>query len=277
MTYAEQVKRDNDRAERKRKQEEIEASLTVALMRKRGYGLVRGNFAPTASFEKALERELKFINERIKEIINSKNIENRLELEQLIYKLHKYHTKLKEWDSNQIDNMLIKLNQINKSQWIDHLKDYDKKDKDIVLSIPILMLLLRLKDSTKKYLTKLPFDAMNKIKQYNEKGILEGLTFSEIVEKVKKIPEMNYRRLKLIARTQAAFTMSMLTEKRARALGCEYFIWQTMEDERVRPSHAAMQGQICSFDNPPIVDGFPLLPGRTYNCRCWIVPIVRKS
>ena len=277
MDYAQQIKQDQARAERKRKQAEIEASLTVALMRSRGYGLVRGNFAPTASFEKALERELKFINNRIKEIINSKEIKDKLDLQQLIYKLHKYHLKLKEWDSKQIDDMLNKLNQINKNQWVDHLKNDDKKYKNIVLTIPIIMLLLRLKNSTKEYLTKLPLDAINKIENYSEKGIISGLSFSDIVKKIKKIPSMNYRHLKLIARTQAAFTMSILTEKRARALGCENFIWQTMEDDRVRESHAAMQGQICSFDNPPIVDGFPLLPGRTYNCRCYMVPIIKKK
>lgn len=43
----------------------------------------------------------------------------------------------------------------------------------------------------------------------------------------------------------------------------EYFEWNTMGDERVRPTHEARDGQIYNWDNAEIV------PGEEAGCRCW--------
>ena len=43
----------------------------------------------------------------------------------------------------------------------------------------------------------------------------------------------------------------------------EYFEWNTMGDERVRPTHEARDGQIYNWDNAEIV------PGEEPGCRCW--------
>ena len=43
----------------------------------------------------------------------------------------------------------------------------------------------------------------------------------------------------------------------------EYFEWNTMGDERVRPAHEARDGQIYNWDNAEIV------PGEEPGCRCW--------
>ena len=43
----------------------------------------------------------------------------------------------------------------------------------------------------------------------------------------------------------------------------EYFEWNTMGDERVRPTHEARDGVIYNWDNAEIV------PGEEPGCRCW--------
>ena len=43
----------------------------------------------------------------------------------------------------------------------------------------------------------------------------------------------------------------------------EYFEWNTMGDERVRPTHEARDGVIYNWDNAEIV------PGEETGCRCW--------
>jgi SPP1 gp7 family putative phage head morphogenesis protein len=45
----------------------------------------------------------------------------------------------------------------------------------------------------------------------------------------------------------------------------ERYIWRTQEDGRVRPSHAANNGKIFEWDNPPPTGH----PGQAYGCRCW--------
>ncbi len=46
------------------------------------------------------------------------------------------------------------------------------------------------------------------------------------------------------------------------------YIWRTQGDDKVRPDHAALNGQIFSWDNPPPVGH----PGHDYNCRCMAEP-----
>lgn len=47
-----------------------------------------------------------------------------------------------------------------------------------------------------------------------------------------------------------------------------HYIWRTRGDGKVRPSHAANEGKIFAWDNPPPT-GYP---GEDYNCRCWAEP-----
>ncbi len=46
------------------------------------------------------------------------------------------------------------------------------------------------------------------------------------------------------------------------------YIWRTRGDEKVRPSHAALEGQVFSWDNPPAIGH----PGEDHNCRCMAEP-----
>lgn len=45
----------------------------------------------------------------------------------------------------------------------------------------------------------------------------------------------------------------------------EFYVWRTMGDEKVRPSHADMNGQLFRW-NESTGEGHP---GDAYNCRCW--------
>jgi SPP1 gp7 family putative phage head morphogenesis protein len=81
-------------------------------------------------------------------------------------------------------------------------------------------------------------------------------------------------RASLIARTETTTLNSRLTEARHRAAGITEFTWSTSKDERVRPSHAAMEGRRFEYASPPVVDGEPLVPGQTYNCRCIPIPFI---
>jgi len=77
-----------------------------------------------------------------------------------------------------------------------------------------------------------------------------------------------------IARTETAKAASIVTEVRAKEVGATHYIWRTAGDSDVRESHAEMEGEVCEYDNPPIVDGEPLNPGMIYNCRCYAEPII---
>ncbi len=50
--------------------------------------------------------------------------------------------------------------------------------------------------------------------------------------------------------------------------GSTHYIWHTQGDGKVRADHAANNGKIFAWDNPPETGN----PGEDYNCRCWAEP-----
>ena len=87
--------------------------------------------------------------------------------------------------------------------------------------------------------------------------------------------EVTESRAMLIARTEVARANSMITEARAASVGSTHYIWRTAEDERVRESHAEMEGQVVAWDTPPTLsDGTTTHAGQIYQCRCYAEPII---
>ena len=77
-------------------------------------------------------------------------------------------------------------------------------------------------------------------------------------------------RAELIARDQTGKLYGQLTELRQTAAGVEEYIRRTAGDERVRASHAILDGQRFSWDDPPSVGH----PGEDIGCRCWAEPVI---
>lgn len=52
-----------------------------------------------------------------------------------------------------------------------------------------------------------------------------------------------------------------------------HYIWRTRGDDKVRGSHAANDGHLFAWDNPPPTGH----PGEEYGCRCWAEPYYEPS
>ena len=82
-------------------------------------------------------------------------------------------------------------------------------------------------------------------------------------------------RAALIARDQVLKFNSQVTREQHLAAGVTAYEWSTSQDERVRDSHAALDGQIIQYDDPPVVDektGRTAHAGDDFQCRCVQVP-----
>ncbi len=95
------------------------------------------------------------------------------------------------------------------------------------------------------------------------------------------MPEMSNAQIRLIARTETAKSQAAITEIQAQDLGLQWYVWATVEDNRVRSSHDHMEGVLCRFDDPPapeVLIGKPseghYNPGNIYNCRCSAQPLI---
>ena len=122
-------------------------------------------------------------------------------------------------------------------------------------------------------ITSLPLDAAERVHKMTVEALSNSGRAEEMAKEILRTGEVTKNRATLIARTEVARTASMLTQVRSQHVGSEYAIWRTSRDGNVRESHKKMEGVIFKWDDPPIVDGEPLLPGRTFNCRCWPEPL----
>lgn len=104
-------------------------------------------------------------------------------------------------------------------------------------------------------------------------GVKKGKTNEEIARSIqysgavdKSIYNTLKTRTKLLADRQISLLNADLTKLRCKVNGVKSFFWKTRLDERVRPEHAILEGQLFRFDKLP-PEG---LPGSEFGCRCWI-------
>jgi len=83
-------------------------------------------------------------------------------------------------------------------------------------------------------------------------------------------------RAELWARDQTLKLHGQITEQRYQAAGVTEYIWTSSGDERVRESHADLDGTQQTWANPPVTNdaGDTNNPGLDYECRCTAYPVI---
>ena len=76
--------------------------------------------------------------------------------------------------------------------------------------------------------------------------------------------------LRRIARDQTSKAIGQFNRIRHQQIGIEEYIWRTAQDERVRETHAALDGTRQRYDSPPSVGD----PGSDIMCRCVAIPVI---
>lgn len=97
-----------------------------------------------------------------------------------------------------------------------------------------------------------------------------GLRVEELKSQLQERADVSESRAELIARDQTLKVNGAITEIRQRGAGVDRYVWSTSLDERVRETHAALEGQTFSWESPPDVGH----PGQDYQCRCVAVPVI---
>lgn len=83
---------------------------------------------------------------------------------------------------------------------------------------------------------------------------------------------MTLRRADLIANDQTGTIIGQLNSYRHKKAGASRYIWQSQEDERVRPKHQALDRTVQKYDDPNGGDDGEM-PGEPIRCRCVADPI----
>ena len=102
-------------------------------------------------------------------------------------------------------------------------------------------------------------------------GVKAGKSIDQLTAEIMEVSDQfGENRARLIARDQTQKLAGQLNRLRQQTAGIDSYRWQTQEDNRVRPTHAARNGRVFKWEKPP-ADGHP---GQPIACRCIALPNV---
>ena len=139
---------------------------------------------------------------------------------------------------------------------------------------PLLQSMKAAADSNIALIKTIPPQYFDRVLETVSSGWTQGIRWESLVEQIQRDGDITESRAKLIARDQTAKMNSAFNQERQQQVGIERYEWSTSQDERVRESHAAMEGKECTWAEPPIVDDESVNPGEAINCRCTALPLV---
>lgn len=118
-----------------------------------------------------------------------------------------------------------------------------------------------------------------------QSGVRGGQSSATVAQQVREATGVSERKATLIARTEVAKLNSNITQHRQRMVGIDFYEWSASQDERVRDSHAIMDGRLCRWDDATVYSpdngktwvsrgsGEMLHPGEAILCRCVSYPV----
>jgi SPP1 gp7 family putative phage head morphogenesis protein len=121
-------------------------------------------------------------------------------------------------------------------------------------------------------ITTIPEEYFSDVEQTVLAGMKSGARAADLAADVQDRFGVAKSRAYLIARDQIGKFNHKLDQVRQTNVGVKRAIYHTVEDERVRDSHAAHDGEEFSWDDPPEGDDGPAL--EDIQCRCWTEPIL---
>ena len=115
----------------------------------------------------------------------------------------------------------------------------------------------------------IPEETLDRMREIVYDGFADGKTTTRMIKEMQRVYGISRRRAELIARDQTAKLSGQIQRAQQQDAGINEYIWYTTGDNRVRSSHASLNGKKFSWDNPPDVgNGKRCHPGEDYQCRC---------
>jgi len=133
---------------------------------------------------------------------------------------------------------------------------------------------IQLTNEGAKLIRSLPTEAAERVSKLSLEAMFDGARASEIQKEIMRTGQVTEGRARTIARTEVGRAASALTQARAESIGSTGYIWRTVGDSDVRPSHKKMNGKFVAWDNPPTLDGMTGHAGALPNCRCYAEPVI---
>lgn len=231
-------------------------------------------FEPSKRQEKALLHALKRMTSGLEDILG---LYDPREPELAINMLNKRAEQLEELGQAYANRAFRSANDRSIKQWSrsDVYKSLSPSAKDAVMTASTQGARIEFTRGFGAISSTLASSTAQRIQDINNGTLYANATENEKQKQINRSIEILKNRVKAIARTENARLNSLLVQVRAESAGSTHYIWQSREDARVRPMHAALSGTTQSWLNPPLCDkpDYHAHAGQIFNCRCVPVPI----
>jgi SPP1 gp7 family putative phage head morphogenesis protein len=156
-------------------------------------------------------------------------------------------------------------------------KDFTLKT-DILKSGPVSEILKVSVAENVGLIKSIPAQFLQKVEGAVMRSITTGNGLQDLVPFLKEQGKMTERRAHNIALDQTRKAYQAINAGRMKAAGVKKFEWvHSGGGQKPRPLHVAMNGNVYSYDNLPVIDertGEKGIPGQAPNCRCSARPVL---
>lgn len=227
--------------------------------------------------EHAYARELTRIARHIGAIVRALFNKNDPEsLNQIDTALREYSKVLRPWAKSVSTRMVAEVARRDWKAWKSVSEDMGVLLRKEIETTPIGQRMQQLVNEQVNLITSLPLDAARRVQDLSIKSVYSGDRPAEIVADIMRTGHVTEARARLIARTETGRASTALTQARAEYADSEGYIWRTVKDSDVRPSHRRMEGKFVRWDSPPTLDRLTGHAGSVPNCRCFCEPVFKN-
>jgi len=190
-------------------------------------------------------------------------------------KLNRQSENLDKYAKRIARNSITRGSKFHRGKWVAQINKLAGVDiRSILRDTNIEALLLEKIDENVNLIKTLQPQYLEQVREAVTEGLNRGDDFFSIRERLEQIESTNVSyRPKLIARDQMNKLTGDLNMFRQMDLGIREYVWRTVGDSAVRPSHKANNGKTFSWGSPPPSTGHP---GHDINCRCTAEPVFDK-
>jgi SPP1 gp7 family putative phage head morphogenesis protein len=189
--------------------------------------------------------------------------------------LNRYAEVLRSWAGATAERMVTEVAARDEAAWMAVSRQMGRSLRKEIAATPVGEVVRARMAAQVDLITSLPREAAERVHKLTLEGIVQGTRPKEIAAEILRTGEVTKSRAMLIARTEVGRTSTELTKARAEKIGSTHFVWRTVGDSDVRPTHRKLEGKIFRWDDPPECDpGHHALPGAIWNCRCYPEPLI---
>lgn len=236
----------------------------------------RAHFAKVKKAEAAYARKLKGIARQVGELADGFNPTNVSAIDELVRVLKFYAQAIAPWARATAASMLADVLMRDERAWVRKGQEMGRELRKEIAMAPLGGTYREMLDLQVNLITSLPLDAAERAQGFARETIFTGQRAAYVAEQIKKTGHVTAFRAKMIARTEVARAASALMQVRAEHIGSTGYIWRTVGDSDVRPSHKKLDGKFIEWAHPPLCDppDYYAHAGQIFFCRCWPDPVL---